>query len=276
PALEILAGAGVPMYRSLEASAKAMAACWRASAQSRRAAASRRSSPDRGRVDTILARATATTPRLLLEPDARELLAAYGIAVPAFRVAATADETEHAARELGGRLAIKLVAPELLHKSEAGGVLLDVAPELAAEAYRELVTRAADLGIAAARVLLTPMVAHGLEMAVGAFRDAQFGPVVMFGLGGTAVEALADVAFRLAPVDEVEARAMLGEFRAHRLLGALRGRGPRDTDAAVDVIVRVSELVADLDEIAELDLNPVFLLERGIAVADARAVLGPR
>jgi acyl-CoA synthetase (NDP forming) len=120
------------------------------------------------------------------------------------------------------------------------------------------------------------MVAHGLEMAVGAFRDAQFGPVVMFGLGGTAVEALADVAFRLAPVDEVEARAMLGELRAHRLLGALRGRGPRDTDAAVDVIVRVSELVADLDEIAELDLNPVFLLERGIAVADARAVLGPR
>jgi acyl-CoA synthetase (NDP forming) len=97
----------------------------------------------------------------------------------------------------------------------------------------------------------------------------------MFGLGGVDVEAIADVTFRLAPVDEAEARAMLGEIRAHRLLGAHRGRPARDAEAAVDLIVRVSELMADLDEVVELDLNPVFLLERGTAVADARAVLAP-
>ena len=98
----------------------------------------------------------------------------------------------------------------------------------------------------------------------------------MFGLGGIDVEAIADVTFRLAPLDETEARAMLSEIRAYRLLGAHRGRAPRDTEAAVDLIVRVSELMADLDDVAELDINPVFLLERGTAIADARAVLSAR
>jgi acetyltransferase len=265
PALDILAVAGVPMYRSLEASAKAMAACWRAAARPGPVAA-RRSAPDRARVEAILARATN---RLLLEPEARELLAAYGVAVPAFRVAATAQAAADAARELGGRLALKLVAPELLHKSEAGGVLLDVAPEHAADAYRRL----AALGHPSARVLVTPMITAGLETVVGAFRDPQFGAVVMFGLGGVDVEALDDVTFRLAPLDASEARAMLGEIRAHRLLAAHRGRPPRDAEAVVDLIVRVGELMADLESIAELDLNPVFLLERGALVADARAVL---
>jgi acetyltransferase len=273
PALEILAAAGVPAYRSLEASAKAMAACWRAGARPRPVAGARRSSPDRARVAAILGRAAETVPRLLLEPDARDLLAAYGVAVPAHRIATSAAATAEAARALGGPLAVKVVAAELLHKSESGGVLLDVAVEDAAEAYRRLAARAADLGVRSARVLIAPMVAGGLECVVGAFRDPQFGPVVMFGLGGVDVEAIADVAFRVAPVDAAEARAMTGEIHGHRLLGQLRGRGPRDVDAAVDVIVRVSELMADLDEVAELDLNPLFLLERGAAVADARAVL---
>ena len=271
PALEILGAAGVPMYRSLEASAKAMAACWRA-AQRPRATGARRSRPDRARVEAILARATPTSPRLLLEPDARELLAVYGIAVPASRVATTPAAATEAARALGGRLAFKLVAPELLHKSEAGGVLLDVAPEQAADAFRALAARAPGTP----RVLVTPMITGGLETVVGGFRDPQFGPVVMFGLGGLDVEALADVVFRVAPVDGDEARAMTAEIRAHRLLGARRGRPPRDVDAAVDVIVRVSELMADVAALAELDLNPLFLLERGAAVADARAVLGAR
>jgi acyl-CoA synthetase (NDP forming) len=113
-----------------------------------------------------------------------------------------------------------------------------------------------------------------VEGVVGAFRDPQFGPVVMFGLGGVEVEARGDVVFRLAPVDADEARAMTTEIRGHRLLGAVRGRPPRDLDAAADVIVRVSELMADVEAIAELDVNPLFLLERGAAVADARAVLG--
>jgi acetate---CoA ligase (ADP-forming) len=269
PALEILRAAGVPMYRSLEASAKGLAACWRAAARPR-SPSPRRSAPDRARVAAILARAVAG---VLLEPDARELLAAYGIAVPPSRVVATPAAAAEAAPALGGRLALKLVSPQLLHKSDAGGVQLDVAAEHAAEAYRALAARASALGIAPARALVTPMIAGGLESVVGAFRDPQFGPVVMFGLGGVDVEALADVAFRVAPVDADEARAMTAVIRGHRLLGAVRGRPPRDVEAAADVIVRVSELIADLDAVAELDVNPLFLLERGAAVADARAIL---
>jgi acetyltransferase len=199
PALETLTAAGVPIYRSLEASAKAMAACWRAATRPRPAESRRRSAPDRVRASAILSRATAGTPRLLLEPDARELLAAYGIDVPAFRLAATVEATVKAASELHGPLAVKLVAPELVHKSEAGGVLLGVAPETAGDAYQQLAGRAAALGIANPRVLLTPMVTHGLETVVGAFRDPQFGPVVMLGLpsgsarrGGSARNAWRD------------------------------------------------------------------------------------
>jgi acetyltransferase len=269
PALDVLRGAGVPMYRSLEASAKALAACWRATPRPR-AATPRRSAPDGARVHAILARASAG---LLLEPDARELLAAYGIAVPPSRVVTTPAAAEEAGRALGGPLALKLVSSGLLHKSEAGGVRLDVAPEQAREAYGDLAARAAALGITPAGVLVTPMIAGGLECVVGAFRDPQFGPVVMFGLGGVAVEALADVVFRLAPVDDSEARAMTAEIRAHRLLGPVRGRPPRDVDAVVDVLVRLSELIVDVDALVEVDVNPLLLQARGAAVADARAIL---
>jgi acetate---CoA ligase (ADP-forming) len=269
PALDTLRAAGVPMYRSLEASAKALAACWRGATRPP-AAARRRSSPERARVDAILARAVGG---VLLEPDTRELLNAYGVAVPPSQIVATPAEAARAARALGGRLALKLVSPRLVHKSEAGGVELDVAPDDAADAYRALAGRAAALGITPAPALITPMISGGLECVVGAFRDPQFGPVVMFGLGGVDVEALADVTFRLAPVDADEARAMTAEIRAHRLLGAVRGRPARDVDAAVDVLVRISELMTDLDAVAELDVNPLFLLARGAAVADARVVV---
>jgi acetyltransferase len=123
------------------------------------------------------------------------------------------------------------------------------------------------------RVLVTAMVSGAVEAVVGAFRDPQFGPVVMFGLGGVWVEALGDVTFRLAPLDAGDARAMIAEVRGRAVLDAFRGRPPRDLDAVVDVLVRVAELIADRAEILELDVNPLFLLDRGAAVGDARAVL---
>ena len=272
PALSVMSAAGIPMYRSLEASAKALAACAQATRRWRWNPDYRRSQPDAARVEAIVRRATATTPRVLVEPDARELLAAYGVAVPPFKVTTTPEATEGVARGFSRRLALKLVSSHLLHKSDTGGVVLDVAPVEAAVAHRRLAQRAKALGIAVEGVLVTPMITDGLETVVGGFRDPQFGPVVMFGLGGIDVEVLADVAFRLAPVDAEDARSMLAEIRGCRLLEARRGRAARDVEAAVDCIVRVSELMADRPDIAELDLNPVFLLERGAAVADARVV----
>ncbi len=275
PALETFRAAGVPVYRSLEASARAMASVWTVTrALARRPQEPRRSSPDAGRVATLLAAATDGPPRLLLEPEARALLAAYGVAVPAWHVSATAAASEAAARELGGgTVALKLVSAGLVHKSEAAGVLLDVAPGDVAAAHRALVQRAGTLGLPTPRVLVTPMIRDGFETVVGAFRDPQFGPVVMFGLGGIFVEALADVTFRVAPLAARDAEAMLDEIRGRALLGAVRGRPARDRRAIVDLLVRVSELAADRPEIAELDLNPVFLLADGAAVADARVVL---
>jgi acyl-CoA synthetase (NDP forming) len=165
---------------------------------------------------------------------------------------------------------MKLIAPGLVHKTEAGGVVLNVAPDATLETHRRLVERAGPEG---ARVLVTPMVSDAVEAAVGAFRDPQFGPVVMFGLGGVWVEALGDVAFRLAPLDPADAGAMIAEIRGRALLGPLRGRRARDVEALIDVLVRVGELMVERDDIAELDINPLFLLERGAAVGDARIVL---
>jgi acyl-CoA synthetase (NDP forming) len=173
-------------------------------------------------------------------------------------------------------VALKLVAPGLLHKTEIGGVLLDVDEASARSGYQTLMDRAAAAGVANARVLVTPMVRGGLEAVIGTLRDPQFGPVVMFGLGGIFVEALDDVVFRLAPVTADEGAAMLRELRSARLLTGLRGRPPLDADAAIDVLVRVSELAAERGDVAEIDLNPVFLLPRGAAVADARVVLEAR
>lgn len=280
PALEEFRRAGIPVYRSLEASARAMASLWRHQrAQARPdgvAAAEPGPRADAARVAAVLARATGPARRLLLEPDARELLSLYGVPVPPHRLASTADEAAAAASELGGPLAMKLVSAEVVHKTELGAVLLDVTgAQAAAAGHAELLRRAAAVTAERPRVLITPMIRGGVETVIGAFRDAQFGPVVMFGLGGIFVEALDDVVFRLAPVRHGEAIDMTGEIRAHRLLAALRGRPAADVDALALVIVRVSQLMADRPEIAELDLNPVFALERGAAVADARIVLAP-
>jgi acetyltransferase len=275
PALEALRRADVPVYRSLEAVARAMAALGRASVPRPAAPAPARRRPDAARVEAVLGRGAGAGRRLLLEPDARELVSLYGVPVPAWRVAATPEEAAGAARDFAAPVALKLVSADAVHKSDAGLVLLDVAgPEAAARGHAELARRARAVTADPVRVLVTPMIRDGIEAMVGAIRDVQFGPVVMVGLGGVLVEALDDVAFRLAPVDATEARAMIGELRSRRLFEGIRGRAPADVGALAEVIAAVSALAADRPEIAELDLNPVFVLPVGAAVADARVGLG--
>jgi acetyltransferase len=183
PALEVLRQAGVPVYRSLEGAAKAMAALWRWSAVRSRGPAerARRSHPDAARVVSVLDRALAAGGRrLLLEPDARELLALYGAPVPVSQVTRTPEETARAAEAFGGPVVVKLVAPGLVHKTEAGGVLLDIEGAAAARAGHELLmARAMVARLVDARVLVTGMIRNGVEAVVGAARDPQFGPVVM-------------------------------------------------------------------------------------------------
>jgi acyl-CoA synthetase (NDP forming) len=236
-------------------------------------AASRRPRPDEARVAALL---TGRAPgEILLEPESRGILAAWGIPIPPWQLARTAAATVAAAKAVGAPVALKLVARGLAHKSDVGGVLLGVrGARSVAAGHRQLMQAAARAGLGGVGVLVTPMIPAGVEVVVGAFRDVQFGPVVMFGLGGVLVEALDDVVFRVAPLDEGDAQAMIDEVRGRRLFGAFRGRPAIDRASLVDLLVRVSELAAERPEVGELDLNPVILGPERAAVADARIVVG--
>jgi acyl-CoA synthetase (NDP forming) len=175
-------------------------------------------------------------------------------------------------------VALKLASPDILHKTDVGGVLLNVPDEAAArQGWQAIVTRArlahpkADIR----GVQVQQMVAGGQEVIVGMKRDPAFGPLVMFGLGGVYVEALADVSFRLAPLSRQDAEEMIGEVRSAKLLDGLRGAAPADRSALVDVIVRIGQLAADCPEIVELDVNPLMVMPagQGALAADVRIIL---
>jgi len=206
----------------------------------------------------------------VLDPQAgAELAAAYGLPVPPSGLAATAEEAVALAEQVGYPVALKRVAPGLVHKSDAGGVALGLED---ADAVRAAFTRMVRPG---ERAFVQRMAPAGLEVIVGAQRDPQFGPLVMFGMGGVYVEVLRDVAFRLAPLSEKEAQEMVAETAAGRLLNGVRGQPPGDVDAVADVLVRVGRLMADLPEVTEIDLNPLIVgpAGEGAWAVDVRIVL---
>ncbi|HID88508.1 MAG TPA: CoA-binding protein [Anaerolineae bacterium] len=211
-----------------------------------------------------------TAGRGVLDPHAgAELAVAYGLPVPPSGLASTPDEAATLAERLGFPVALKRVAPGLIHKSDAGGVALGLEDE---DAVREAFARMVQPG---EKGFVQRMAPSGLEVIVGAQRDPQFGPLVMFGLGGVYVEVFRDVAFRLAPLSESEAREMVGETAAGRLLAGVRGQPPGDIDAVVDVLVRLGRLMAEMDEVAEVDLNPLIVgpAGEGAWAVDVRVVL---
>ena len=275
PTLEPLRAAGVPAFASLELSARALGYAWRyASYAKRKSAAANPLHPDRAAVAAILQRAEGV-PRRLAEPEARALLELYGVPVPPWRVARSVADAQAAAKEFAVPAALKLISPDLVHKSDVGGVLLGIDGAAAAgQAYEKLMETAKRLRAGNARVLVTPMIGDGVAVVVGGLRDEQFGAVVMCGLGGIYVEVLDDIAFRVAPVNTDEAAQMLDELRSAKLFGEFRGRPAVDTRSLAALVARVSELLTDVPEIVELDLNPVFVRATGMAVADARIVLG--
>ncbi|MBN1177890.1 MAG: acetate--CoA ligase family protein [Anaerolineae bacterium] len=208
--------------------------------------------------------------RAVLDPQAgAQIATAYGLHVPPSGLAATADEAVALAEQMGYPVALKRVAPDVVHKSDAGGVALGLEDAAAVRA-----AFAASVG-AGERAFVQKMAPKGLETIVGAQRDPQFGPLLMFGLGGIAVEVLKDVAFRLAPASEVEARAMVAETAAGRLLEGVRGQPPGDITAVVDTLRRVGQLMADHPEIVEVDMNPLIVGRQGTGAwaVDVRVVV---
>ncbi len=262
-ALAHLRRAGLPVLRAPESAGPLLAALRRAGRTRRPAAGT-----SRLRLPEDV-RSLLEAPGALAEPESRRFLAAAGIRAPAHVMARSRAAAARASAD-GRAKAMKLIAPGLIHRSDAGGVMVNVTGARAsARAYDALIAKAPG----ADGVLVTDMIAGGVEAAFGAFRDEQFGAVVMFGLGGVAIEALADVTFRLAPLTRAEAGEMLDEIRARALLAGHRGRPAIDRRAAVDLLVRLGRAVAALPEIAEIDLNPVFLHPGGAEIADARVIL---
>ncbi|GES26898.1 acyl-CoA synthetase [Acrocarpospora pleiomorpha] len=227
-------------------------------------------------VGEILGKARAEGRLALTAPEGKRICDAYGIATPGEGLATSADEAVALAAEIGFPVVLKIVSPDILHKTEAGGVLVGLAtPDAVRSGYDQIMAaaHAYDPNAAIDGVQVQQMVGGGHEVIIGAVTDPTFGKVVAFGLGGVLVEVLKDVTFRLAPLSGDDALGMLDDIRAAEVLRGARGAEPADREALAGMIERVGALVADHPEIAEVDLNPVFASANGAVAADVRILL---
>jgi acyl-CoA synthetase (NDP forming) len=209
----------------------------------------------------------------LPEASAAELVSCYGVPLVATIAAATEDEAAAAAAQLGGRVVLKAEAEGLVHRTDAGGVRVDLRTPLeVAEGYRTL---AADFGPRLQRVLVQPMLAGGIEVAIGVVQEPEFGPLVVFGSGDAATEVPGNQVARLTPLTDVDAGEMINSVRAAPLLAGRRGTPPAGTAALAEALLRVSRLADDLPEVSELDLNPVIAQPDGVWCVDVRVRISP-
>lgn len=227
----------------------------------------------------IIARARADGRDSLTEIEAKQLFAAYGLPVTNTLLAKSEDEAVDLAKKVGFPVVMKIVSPDILHKSDAGGVKVNIKDENAVrEAYKTILANSKSYKANANihGIAIQEMAPWGTEVILGSVNDATFGPTMMFGLGGIFVEVLKDVTFRVAPVSEGQAARMLGEIRGAPILSGVRGEKPRDRVAMANTIRAYSSMIIDLkDEILESDANPVLVYEegKGVKVVDARIIL---
>jgi acetate---CoA ligase (ADP-forming) len=224
----------------------------------------------------IVAQVKKTGRTVLLETEARELFSAYAIPVMPAILAATETEAVQAAGRLGYPAALKIVSSKIIHKSDAGGVQLKLADESAVRlAFQQIMQNAAGHAGPAdiEGVLVAPMAPEGEECIIGMVHNPQFGPVVMFGLGGIFVEVLKDVSFRIMPLTDRDVNSMVREIKGFPLLKGIRGKQPKDIEAIKDILVRVGQLGLDFPDILEVDINPIIVHEKGASLVDARIIL---
>jgi len=225
----------------------------------------------------VIDRAKAEGRTVLSEIESKQVLEEAGVPIATARLAETAEEAAKAAKEFGYPVVLKVVSPDVTHKSDVGGVRLGLdSPEAVTAAFAEIVESvkkhqpdARIEGVAVQR-----MARPGIEVIIGMSKDPQFGPVLMFGLGGILVEVLKDVAFRIVPLEPRDARQMVREIKGFPVLQGFRGQEPADLEALEKLILTVSTFVEAHPEIEELDLNPVFAYKDGAIAVDARIVVG--
>ncbi len=226
--------------------------------------------------DEIIRGAYADGRDVLLEHEAKDLIRLHGAPVAPQTLAPDAAAAVAAAAAIDGPVVLKIVSPDILHKSDAGGVRLNLrSDDEVRSAFDEILANARNYAPDAdiRGVLVAPMVDAGLEVIIGTKIDDQFGPVIMFGLGGIMVEILKDVAFRVLPISERSARKMMEDIKSYPILDGIRGEPPYDKKALKNILLICSELIESYPEIQEMDLNPVIVYREGAAIVDARIIL---
>ncbi|TFH07161.1 MAG: acetyl-CoA synthetase [Candidatus Thorarchaeota archaeon] len=220
----------------------------------------------------------------VLEHEAKDIMKAYGIPIPAYDTAVTADEAVEKSKAIGFPVVLKILSKDVLHKSDAGGVKINLKNEEdVRKAFNDIMVNAKNYGkekeieIDLSRgVFISDFADMGTEIIVGVTKDPQFGHALMVGLGGIFVEVLKDVSFRLIPFTENDAREMLKELKAYKILEGIRGEPARDIDSLIGVMLSVSKMITENPEIIELDCNPTFVYAKGkgTLVVDARILIG--
>jgi acyl-CoA synthetase (NDP forming) len=224
----------------------------------------------------ILSQAHKEGRKSLLETEAKTVCIDYGIPVTKFALARNEAEAVECAGRIGYPVVLKIVSPDIIHKSDVGGVVVGVKDAKGVrDAYDQILknVRSHDSKARITGILVQEMAPSSTEVIVGAIKDPQFGPAIMFGLGGIFVEVLKDVTFRIAPITEDEACEMITEVKAYPLLEGYRNTPPADTKAIANILLNTSRLVTDHLEIKELDLNPIMVYQNGAKTVDARIIL---
>jgi acetate---CoA ligase (ADP-forming) subunit beta len=229
-------------------------------------------------MNEIINRALNENRTYLTEIESKDIIMEAGIPVVEGRLARSKEEVIRVSDQLGFPVALKIISPDIIHKSDAHGVKLNLGDSSqAAEAYVSMTGSIAGQypGAEIWGVSVQKMAPPGVEVIIGMSKDVQFGPLLMFGLGGVLVEILKDVSFRIVPLTKRDAGEMIKEIKGYPLLEGYRGHEPSDIPCLIDMLLKVSEFVEHRPEIKEIDLNPVFLYREGALVVDARIILEP-
>jgi len=227
-------------------------------------------------ISKIFEEASSEGRNFLFEHEAKSLCSLYGLPITRFVVSKTEEEAVDAAREIGFPVVLKIVSPQVLHKSDAGGVLIDIGDEDRVRAGYNRILENVRANVPDAEItgiLVQEMAPSSTEVIVGSTKDPTFGPTIMFGLGGIFVEILRDVAFRLAPITQADAEEMIREIRSYKILEGARGMPRADQEAIAEILLNTSRMLVECPEIKELDMNPVLVYEKGAKIVDARIIL---
>ncbi len=227
-------------------------------------------------VSRIFDEASRDGRKFLFEHEAKALCGLYAMPVTMINLAKTEDDAVKAAEKIGFPIVLKIVSPQVLHKSDAGGVLVNIKDKQGTrEGFKRIMKNVMAYAPKAEiiGVIVQEMAPNGTEVIVGSTRDSTFGPTIMFGLGGIFVEILKDVSFRLVPITRTDAEEMVREIKAYRILEGVRGKPPVDQETIIDVLMKTSKMLEECPEIRELDINPIIVYEKGAKIVDARVIL---